>query len=58
MSAFEMDKLKKPLFVEKIKSAINTNIDHGEVTLLKITFFLFLCCLITIISLNYIEINS
>ena len=28
MSAFEMEKLKNPLFVEKILSAINTNIDH------------------------------
>jgi hypothetical protein len=28
LSLFEMEKLKNPLFVEKIKNAINTNIDH------------------------------
>jgi len=58
MSVFEIDKLKNPLFVQKIKSAINTNIDHQEVTVLKVAFTAFLACLFGITILDYVEVNT
>jgi hypothetical protein len=58
LSLFEIEKLKNPLFVEKIKNAINTNIEHGEVTNLKILFTIFVCCLVVLSVINYIEVSA
>ncbi len=58
LSAFEIEKLKNPLFVQKIKEAINTNIDHRQVTILKVAFSIFLVGLIAILILNYLQINK
>jgi hypothetical protein len=49
-----VEKLRNPLFVEKIKNAINTNIDHSEVTHLKLIFSLFLLALITLSVVNFV----
>jgi hypothetical protein len=58
MTIFEIDKLKNPLFVQKIKSAINTNIDHKEVTVLKVSFTAFLICFFFITIVDYMEVNT
>lgn len=57
MSNYEMSKLKNPLFVKKILAAINTNIEHHEVNILKIAFSILLLALTTITVLNYIDVN-
>lgn len=50
--------MKNPLFVEKIKAAINTNIDHAEVTTLKAAFSVFLFCLTCLCIVNFIQIGE
>ena len=41
MNAFEIGKIKDPVYAMKIKSAINTNVNHTEVKYLKIMFAIF-----------------
>lgn len=50
-----MEKLKNPLYVEKILSAINTNIDHREVSVLKVAFSLFFLALIALSVLSHLD---
>lgn len=38
-------------------SAINSNIDHKEVKILKGMFFIFMLLLLTICVLDYVEVN-
>lgn len=58
LSKFETAKLKDPLFVEKIKSAINTDIDHEEVFVLKLIFTIFIIGLLTSSILSYIFVGQ
>ena len=53
-----MQKLKNPLFVEKIKNAINTNIDHIEVSSLKIVFTLFIIILCVLSFYGYSTVRG
>ena len=43
--------------MEKILSAINTNIDHQEVSVLKVAFSLFFLALITVSVLSNLDAN-
>ena len=44
--------------MDKIKEAINTNLDHMEVTTLKVSFTLFLLVLISLSVVNYLHVSG
>jgi ABC-type antimicrobial peptide transport system permease subunit len=50
--------LKNPLFVEKILSAINTNIEHKEVTILRVAFTAALVILMALAVCSHLEVTA